>query len=125
MSTFQQTTDVLRAGDEARLRALCADVALRGGIESTVSLLAMRDAECGLPLRSRAKILGHFWRTTLGARSERARYPRQNRPPSACAPPDGAAPRLTLVGTGRLLVHCMWQATQSRLSTAPLVDAAR
>ena len=67
VSTFQDTVDALRAGDEARLRALCTAVASRGGIESTVSLLAISDAECGVPLRSRTKILGRLWRTALAS----------------------------------------------------------
>lgn len=78
VSTFQETRDALRAGDDARLRGLCAQVASRGGIESTVSLLAMSDAECGLPLRARGRILGEFWRTALASRSV---------PPTRTTPP--------------------------------------
>ncbi len=61
VSTFRDAADALRVGDDERLRALCSRVAGRGGIESTVSLMAMSDAERGVRPRSRSNITALFW----------------------------------------------------------------
>ncbi len=68
VSTFDETTAALRAGDEQRLRAICSVVAGRGGIESTVSLMAISDAERGASLRSKTQVRCIFWRNEGVAR---------------------------------------------------------
>ncbi len=57
LSTFERARAALACGDEAGLRALCADASRRDGVESTVSLLAMSDAERGALPRRRSAML--------------------------------------------------------------------
>lgn len=45
LDTFMHAQTALQAGDEARMRACCREVAARDGVASTVSLLALGDAE--------------------------------------------------------------------------------
>ncbi len=61
VSTFRTAVEALQAGDEVRLQAMCREVASRSGIASTVSLMAVSDAECGRPPRTQAGIRGMFW----------------------------------------------------------------
>ncbi len=59
VSTFVQVRSALQQRDDARLHAICREVAQRNGIESTVSLLAVSDAEHGGAPRRRAAVLWH------------------------------------------------------------------
>lgn len=60
--TFHEARHALESGDEARLRTLCVEVAGRGGVESTVSLMALSDAEHRTASRPRSQIMGVYWR---------------------------------------------------------------
>ncbi len=57
VSTFVRARNALYVGDDAAVRALCAEVAARNGLASTVSLLAMLDAERRDTPRPRAAVL--------------------------------------------------------------------
>lgn len=61
VNTFRRAQAGLRAGDEALLRAVCADVAGRSGLESTIALLAISDAERGVCERGRREIVRRIW----------------------------------------------------------------
>ena len=65
MTTFERAAAMLRTGDEQRMRSLCAEVAMRDGIDSTLSLMALSDAERGLPRRIRSQVLAVYWREAV------------------------------------------------------------
>lgn len=57
LNTLVQARSALAASDDARLLRICGEVAGRAGAESTVSLLALSDAEHGRTPRPRSAVL--------------------------------------------------------------------
>ncbi len=68
VGTFRRARAGLASGDELALRAMCAEVAGRSGIESSLALLAISDAERGLAERDRATVFRTFWAGVLDER---------------------------------------------------------
>ena len=74
LRTFRDLHAALEAGDEERLHALCVEVAGRDGLASTVSMMAMSDAECSRSARSRAHVVRMLWRNALAYGAVPASY---------------------------------------------------
>jgi hypothetical protein len=79
LSTYHETRFALSHDDEARLRALCADAAVRHGSESMLALLAMSDAETGRRPRTIAQVIGLVWRDGEVPAEVACRLPTANR----------------------------------------------